>query len=61
MPWPGVQLWRDPHGQVYLRDTSGTRQVTNQEAAASDVGGPRHTVITVDLYEPTFRLEYEAA
>jgi hypothetical protein len=61
MPWPGVQLWRDPHGQVYLRDTSGTRQVTNQEAAASDAGETRHTVITVDLYEPTFRLEYEAA
>ncbi|CAB4737809.1 unannotated protein [freshwater metagenome] len=61
MPWPGVHLWRDPHGQVYLRDTSGTRQVTNQEAAASDAGETRHTVITVDLYEPTFRLEYEAA
>ena len=25
MPWPGVHLWRDPHGQVYLHDTSGTR------------------------------------
>ena len=61
MPWPGVQLWRDPHGQVYLRDTSGTRQVTTQEAGASDAGEPRHTVITVDLYEPAFRLEYEAA
>ena len=61
VPWPGVQLWRDPHGQVYLRDTSGTRHVTTQEAAASDAGEPRHTVITVDLYEPAFRLEHEAA
>ena len=25
MPWPGIHLWRDPHGQVYLHDTSGTR------------------------------------
>ncbi len=60
MPWPGVQLWRDPHGQVYLRDASGTR-------CASDIptdrpnDGPRATVIAVELYEPPFRLEHAAA
>ena len=33
MPWPGVNLWRDPHGQVYLHDTSGTRSLDRREDA----------------------------
>jgi hypothetical protein len=24
-PFPGIHLWRDPHGQVYLVDHTGTR------------------------------------
>ncbi|GAB2626045.1 hypothetical protein GCM10027270_11130 [Nocardioides ginkgobilobae] len=60
MPWPGIQLWRDPHGQVYLRDTTGTRQVTEASAAPLQEE-PRHRVIAIDFYEPPFRLEYDAA
>lgn len=26
-PAPGVHLWRDPHGDLYLRDASGTRRL----------------------------------
>jgi len=60
MPWPGIQLWRDPHGQVYLRDTTGTRQVTTPSTGPGEQE-PRHHVIAVDFYEPPFRLEYQAA
>jgi hypothetical protein len=27
-PWPGLFLWRDPHGAFYLVDHTGTRRVT---------------------------------
>ena len=27
-PFPGVYLWRDPHGQVYLADHTGTHKIT---------------------------------
>jgi len=26
-PFPGIYLWRDPHGAVYLVDHTGTRQL----------------------------------
>ena len=47
MPWPGVQLWRDPHGQVYLHDTSGTRGL---DKMSSTSGGRPYTGV-VDCYE----------
>jgi len=31
-PFPGVYLWRDPHGQVYLADHTGTHKVTTPGA-----------------------------
>jgi hypothetical protein len=27
-PWPGIYLWRDATGQIYLRDCTGTRTIT---------------------------------
>lgn len=54
MPWPGVQLWRDPHGQVYLRDTSGTRRVTTDESEPS----PRPPVV-VELYRSGLDLQVD--
>ncbi len=55
MPWPGVQLWRDPHGQVYLRDSSGTRQVSSDESERS----PRPPALVVELYRPRFDLQVD--
>jgi hypothetical protein len=37
-PYDGMVVWRDPHGQVYLVDHTGTRQVTRPGGAA---GGTR--------------------
>lgn len=53
MPWPGVNLWRDPHGQVYLHDTSGTRgldRLDQREALDQRVGDRPYTAIA-DWYE----------
>jgi hypothetical protein len=31
-PFPGLFLWRDPHGAVYLVDNTGTRRVGTDAA-----------------------------
>jgi hypothetical protein len=49
MPWPGVQLWRDPHGQVYLHDTSGTRGL---DTMRHSTGRPYTGVVDWYEYEP---------
>jgi hypothetical protein len=32
-PFPGIYLWRDPHGAVYLVDHTGTRRLRTADAA----------------------------
>jgi aryl-alcohol dehydrogenase-like predicted oxidoreductase len=32
-PFPGIYLWRDPHGAMYLVDHTGTRRLRDSEAA----------------------------
>jgi hypothetical protein len=32
-PFPGIYLWRDPHGQHYLVDHTGTRTLTSTKRA----------------------------
>ena len=32
-PFPGIYLWRDPHGAVYLVDHTGTRRLGTYTAA----------------------------
>ena len=32
-PFPGIYLWRDPYGAVYLVDHTGTRRLRNTDAA----------------------------
>jgi hypothetical protein len=32
-PFPGIYLWRDPHGTLYLVDHTGTRQLRTDDAA----------------------------
>ena len=34
-PFAGIYLWRDPHGQVFLVDHSGTHKVTAPGAGAA--------------------------
>jgi hypothetical protein len=30
-PFPGIYLWRDPHGAYYLVDHTGTRRINAQD------------------------------
>jgi hypothetical protein len=50
-PFPGIYLWRDPHGVLYLVDHTGTSRVQPSTN--------RHEP-TVDLYESLVRLEFAA-
>jgi hypothetical protein len=45
-PWPGIYLWRDATGQIYLRDCTGTRTVPASAPAA------RPRPLVVELYRP---------
>ena len=33
-PFPGIYLWRDPHGRTYLVDHTGTRPLGNTGSGA---------------------------
>jgi hypothetical protein len=38
-PFSGIMLWRDPHGQVYLVDHTGTHKVTDAGSPADPATG----------------------
>ena len=49
-PSPGVYLWRDPHGRLYLVDHTGTRRVS---AAGTAVGAATRHDPDVHVYPHT--------
>ena len=51
-PFPGIYLWRDPHGATYLVDHTGTRRLDRQSPPPP---------ITVELYRTDITLEWTAA
>ena len=53
-PFPGIYLWRDPHGAYYLVDHTGTRQLK---------GRTDDLPLVVEIYRnlPGVRLDFEAA
>ena len=58
-PFPGIYLWRDPHGAFYLVDHTGTRRLRPPSAHDQQQGRAlvleiRHNSIPIDL-------EYDAA
>jgi hypothetical protein len=54
-PFPGIYVWRDPHGAFYLVDHTGTRQLPNTgDRQAQPPRKPMlverwHTPITIDV------------
>jgi hypothetical protein len=51
-PFPGIYVWRDPHGAVYLVDHTGTRRLPG-------IGGERRPhPLVVEIYRsfPEIRL-----
>ncbi|WP_298760284.1 HNH endonuclease signature motif containing protein [uncultured Nocardioides sp.] len=53
-PFPGVTLWRDPHGQTYLVDPTGTRTLDTTVGTHDPDRTPRPVV--VELYRTGHRL-----
>jgi hypothetical protein len=49
-PFPGIYLWRDPHGAFYLVDHTGTRRLRGDSAQP----------LTVEIYRPMPRIELVA-
>lgn len=45
-PFPGIHLWRDPHGHTYLRDATGTRALPGTPGGATR----RTTATVVEIY-----------
>ena len=48
-PFPGIYLWQDPHGQIYLVDHTGTRRLPT-----------RSRPVTIEIYRPMPQLELAA-
>ncbi|MGZ4503197.1 MAG: hypothetical protein ACXVW3_04855, partial [Nocardioidaceae bacterium] len=54
-PYPGIFVWRDPHGRFYLVDHTGTRSLRPRcvderaEPAPTGRGGARAQVLPVGL------------
>jgi hypothetical protein len=49
-PFPGIYVWRDPHGAFYLVDHTGTRRLPG-----------RSKPLVVEIYRNLPRLDYDAA
>ena len=52
-PFPGIYVWRDPHGAFYLVDHTGTRRIPTAPAE------PRRPV--VELWHSPIQIEYDVA
>ena len=50
-PFPGIYVWRDPHGAFYLVDHTGTRRLP---------GAPSKPLM-VELWHTPYELVYEPA
>jgi hypothetical protein len=50
-PFDGIQIWRDPHGQVYLVDHTGTHRITRSGRPAGQVRrfDPDVDVVSTDV------------
>lgn len=57
-PFPGIFVWRDPHGAFYLVDHTGTRRVPGKPTSAQ-APPPHRSVIAVEFSHPTFDVEID--
>jgi hypothetical protein len=57
-PFPGLYLWRDPHGTFYLVDHTGTRRLP---ATPTEPSTRRHAPVVELWHTPHIRLTYHPA
>ncbi len=43
-PFPGILIWRDPHGRIYLVDHTGTRKAGTTTPADTSPNSPDLTL-----------------
>jgi hypothetical protein len=55
-PYPGIYLWRDPHGAYYLVDHTGTRRLEQPKQSNE----PVEPVSTVETWFSTITLAWAA-
>ncbi|HEU5036823.1 MAG TPA: HNH endonuclease signature motif containing protein, partial [Nocardioides sp.] len=58
-PFPGIYLWRDPHGAHYLVDHTGTRRLRNTPDTTPEP--PRPTPLVLELHHVPFTIELDLA
>ena len=56
-PFPGIYLWRDPHGAYYFVDHTGTRRLRNRKSKRKQ---ERPKPLAVELWHSPFRPENHA-
>ncbi|HEX5561539.1 MAG TPA: hypothetical protein VFX52_07845, partial [Nocardioidaceae bacterium] len=55
-PFDGIVIWRDPHGQIYLVDHTGTHKVTTPGTTA---GPATPHDIDIDIYPTDATLDLD--
>ena len=55
-PFPGIYIWRDPHGGHYLVDHTGTRRLHGKK----DQDGPGHLMIAEFWHSPPMNIDWAA-
>ncbi|HEY1116675.1 MAG TPA: DUF222 domain-containing protein, partial [Acidimicrobiales bacterium] len=55
-PFPGIFVWRDPHGAYYLVDHTGTRRTPGTSTAAQQPDSPPKPMV-IELYYSPFDIE----
>ncbi|HEU5035633.1 MAG TPA: hypothetical protein VFT70_01425 [Nocardioides sp.] len=58
-PFPGIYLWRDPHGTHYLVDHTGTRRLGNTPDVTPE--RPRPKPLVIELHHVPFTIELDLA
>ena len=54
-PFPGIYVWRDPHGGCYLVDHTGTRRIP--DTATDDQPTPPRKPLTVELWHSPITID----
>jgi hypothetical protein len=55
-PFDGIMVWRDPHGQVYVVDHTGTHKVTRPGSTA---GSPSRTDLEAEVHPADITIEVD--
>ncbi|MCW2842372.1 MAG: hypothetical protein JWN22_288 [Nocardioides sp.] len=59
-PYPGLYLWRDPHGAYYLVDHTGTRRLPGTPAGTEPPGSRKPLVVELWHSPITLQPDYAA-